>query len=73
MIQNTKTRQKIAHTKQELVRQNDSLNEYLDELLKENRLSLAEMDRQVIREIRDKNLETIQLIDKMHYRGIVSL
>ena len=72
MIQNTKTRQKIAHTKQELVRQNDSLNEYLDALIKE-KPSLTEGDRQVIREIRDKNLETIQLIDKMHYRGIVSL
>ena len=72
MIQNTKTRQKIAHTKQELVRQNDSLNEYLDALIKE-KPSLTEGDRQVIREIRDKNLETIQLIDKMHYRGIVPL
>lgn len=72
MIQNTKTRQKIATTKQELVRQNDSLNEYLDALIMEQP-SLTEMDRQVIREIRDKNLETIQLIDKMHYRGIVSL
>ena len=72
MIQNTKTRQKIANTKQELVRQNDSLNEYLDALIKE-KPSLTEGDRQVIREIRDKNLETIQLIDKMHYRGIVSL
>ena len=72
MIQNTKTRQKIANTKQELVRQNNSLNEYLDALIKE-KPSLTEMDRQVIREIRDKNLETIQLIDKMSYRGIVSL
>ena len=72
MIQNTKTMQKIATTKQELVRQNDSLNEYLDALIKE-KPSLTEMDRQVIREIRDKNLETIQLIDRMNYRGIVSL
>ena len=72
MIQNTKTRQKIANTKQELVRQNNSLNEYLDALIKE-KPSLTEMDRQIIREIRDKNLETIQLIDKMSYRGIVSL
>ena len=72
MIQNTKTMQKIAATKQELVRQNDSLNEYLDSLIMEQP-SLTEMDRQVIREIRDKNLETIQLIDRMNYRGIVSL
>lgn len=72
MIQNTKTMQKIATTKQALIKENDNLNEYLDFLLND-KPNLTDGDRQVIREIRDKNLETIQLIDRMNYRGIVSL
>lgn len=72
MIQNTKTIQKITTTKKELLAENEKLNEFLQKLTEEN-VSRYEQDRAIIRKIRDQNLETIQLIDRMSYRGIVSL
>lgn len=66
MIQNKETNNTITTTHRELTTINHELNLYLDTLSTGN-ISLNEHDRKIIREIRDKNLETIQLIDKMSY------
>lgn len=66
MIQNKETNNTITTTHRELTTINHELNLYLDTLSTGN-ISLTEQDRKIIREIRDKNLETIQLIDRMSY------
>ena len=66
MILQNETNQTITTTHEQLTTINHELNKYLKQLLDKN-TSLTEGDRKLIRQIRDKNLETIQLIDKMSY------
>lgn len=66
MIQEETNKNIITTTHEELTTINHELNKYLKSLLEKN-TSLTESDRKLIRQIRDKNLETIQLIDKMSY------
>ena len=66
MILQNETNQTITTTHEQLTTINHELNKYLKQLLDKN-TSLTEGDRKLIRTIRDKNLETIQLIDKMSY------
>ena len=67
MILQNETNKTITTTHEELTTINHELNKYLKSLLEKN-TSLTEGDRKLIREIRDKNLETIQLIDRMSYQ-----
>lgn len=71
MIQK-ETNQTITTTQHELTNINHELTKYLKSLVSKN-TSLTEHDRKIIREIRDKNLETIQLIDRMSYTWEVEL
>lgn len=73
MIQNQETNNPITTTHRELTHINHELTKYLEDLYKSKNFSLTEPDRKIIREIRDKNLETIQLIDRMIYTGEVEL
>lgn len=66
------TNDNIRYTKQKLENVNRMINEYL-ETLTEKHVSLYESDRRLLMRIRDKNLETIQLIDKLNYTGVVEL
>lgn len=66
------TNDNIRYTKQKLENVNRMINEYLDTLT-EKHVSLYESDRRLLMRIRDKNLETIQLIDKLNYTGVVEL
>ena len=72
MIQD-ETNQTITTTQQGLTSINHELTKYLQDLYDSKNLSLTEHDRKIIREIRDKNLETIQLIDRMSYTWEVEL
>ena len=67
MIHNQKTNQNITTTHEELTTINHLLTEYLQELSNNKNISLTQPDREAIRKIRDKNLETIQFIDHMSY------
>lgn len=67
MILQNETNKTITTTHEELTTINHELNKYLQSLLEKN-TSLTESDRKLIRQIRDKNLETIQLIDRMSYK-----
>ena len=66
------TNQTITTTQQDLRHINRELTKYLKRLLEQN-TRLTQSDRKIIREIRDKNLETIQLIDRMNYTQEVEL
>lgn len=73
MIQK-ETNNPITTTHKKLVNINHMLTKNLQELYDtKGNLSLTEHDRKIIRQIRDKNLETIQLIDSMIYTGEVEL
>ena len=72
MIQK-ETNNPITTIHKELTTINQELTKYLKELYDGKNFSLTEQDRKIIREIRDKNLETIQLIDRMIYTGEVEL
>ena len=56
--------------KTNLIAINDSINEYLNILVRDS-TSLNQTDREVIRTIRNKNIETIQLIHEMEYKEMI--
>ena len=73
MIQE-ETNQTITTTHEKLTTINHELTKTLQDLYDpKGNLSLREHDRKIIREIRNKNLETIQLIDRMSYIEEVEL
>lgn len=72
MIYDEETNRKIQNTKSMLLSINQNINDYLNELT-DKHVSMYDTDKQVLRKIRDENLETIQLIDKMNYTGVVEL
>lgn len=72
MIQK-ETNNPITTIHKELTTINHELTKELQKLYDGKNFSLTEQDRKIIREIRDKNLETIQLIDRMIYTGEVEL
>lgn len=72
MIYDEETNRKIQNTKSMLLSINQNINDYLNELT-DKHVSMYDNDKRVLRKIRDENLETIQLIDKMNYTGVVEL
>jgi len=56
--------------KTNLIKINDSINEYLNILVHDS-TSLNQTDREIIRTIRNKNIETIQLINEMEYKEMI--
>jgi len=66
------TNQTITTTHKKLVNINNDLNTYLNSLYEKN-INLTEHDRKIIKQIRNKNMETLQLIDRMNYAGEVEL
>lgn len=72
MIHDEETTRKIENTRSMLLSINKNINDYLNDLT-DKHISLYDGDRQVLRKIRDENLETIQLIDRMGYTGVVEL
>lgn len=70
-MRNQKLLEQIITTRKNLIRENDNINECIDDELHQRNFDLDSI--KLLQEIRARNIETIQYIDQLGYKGVVDL
>ena len=70
-MRNQKLLEQIITTRKNLIRENDSINECIHEELHQRNCDLDSI--KLLQQIRARNIETIQYIDQLGYKGVVDL
>ena len=70
-MRNQKLLEQIITTRKNLIKENDSINECINEELHQRNCDLDSI--KLLQQIRARNIETIQYIDQLGYKGVVDL